>query len=77
MEHKALTARPLHLVYAGILTGFAYEGCATIYRRELYKNIFRFAKTYPGFTLSSFTCFVGLGWSYKVMIGDLFRGFVE
>jgi len=48
-----------NFIVAGIMSGFAIESANWVMREERYKNVFRFARRYPGFAVAGTTGVVG------------------
>ena len=70
------TTKPLQIISVGLAAGLIYEFSAVLYRCGMHKNIFGFIKSYPGLSFTFLTAGIGSVWTYKVMLGELFRNFM-
>lgn len=50
-QRKIYHTSLLQIIFAGCIAGGCYELGAFIYREEKYKNIFKFVRKFPGFTV--------------------------
>lgn len=69
------SVEPRDVIIGGILTGFMVESALYLKRDEKYKNIFRYARRYPGYTVASMSCLFGLSWMYGKILKDNSRVF--
>jgi len=56
--------KPKEIITGGILAGCMIEFSLFLKREERYKNVFKYVRGYPGFSLATCSAVFGLGWMY-------------